>query len=70
MGDNIQRRGEINNGVTGNVSGNLRTDERAILDALHAAERSDRPALLALYFNGRNWMLYDFETPRWLPRQS
>jgi hypothetical protein len=67
--DDLARKGYIGRAERTAVEP-LRPDEQIILDALRAAERTARPALLALYYNGSNWLLYDYEQPRWLPRQE
>lgn len=46
----------------------LPEDKRTVLEAMRSIEQQRRPGLLAAYFNGSNWVLYDQLSPRWIPR--
>ena len=41
-------------------------NEQAVICAMRAVERASRPGLLALYYNGSGWLLYDNTQPHYL----
>jgi len=46
-----------------------RSDEQAIIEALRQIEMNSRPGIVVAYYNGANWMLYEQNHVRWLPRE-
>ena len=76
MAEDVTRRGvTIVSGaaVIISVAGVPRTlaigaDECSVIEAMNTVEQNHRPGLITLYYNGRNWLLYDDQQPRFLMR--